>query len=111
MGHKIKGYESYPGKIIGKITATGKSAYELWLDQGNTGTIQEFLGSLTDKHYRHKQINPSKVWTITHNLDKYPSVTVVDTGFTVVYGSIEFLTKNELTITFTDAFSGEVYLN
>lgn len=29
MGHKIKGYESYPGKIIGKITATGKSAYEL----------------------------------------------------------------------------------
>lgn len=114
MSHKIKAYESYPGTIVGKITATGKSAYESWLDQGNVGTLQEFLDDLKsggDKHHVHKQPGASNTWTITHDLNKYPSVTVVDSGYTVVYGSIEYISKNELTITFTDPFAGEAYLN
>ena len=110
MTNKLTGYESYPGKIIGKITATGKSAYESWLDQGNTGSVQDFLNSL-DKHHLHKQQSASDTWLITHNLDKYPSVTIVDSGFTVVYGEIEYLSKNQLEITFTNPFSGEAYLN
>jgi hypothetical protein len=106
----------YSRKIVGKITATGKSAYESWLDQGNTGTIQDFLSSLGDKTFVYKQQSAASVWTITHNLDKYPSVTVVDTGFTVVYGEIEYLSKNQLQITFKEggvllSFSGEAYLN
>jgi hypothetical protein len=44
-------------------------------------------------------------------LNKYPSVTVVDTGFNVVYGDITHISKNELKINFTDGFSGEAYLN
>lgn len=111
MSNKLKGYDTFQGKIIGKITATGKSAYELWLDQGNTGTIQDFLASLTDKHYRHSQTSSSAEWNIIHNLDKYPSVTVVDSGYTVVYGNIDYISKNEIKITFTDPFSGEAYLN
>jgi hypothetical protein len=38
-------------------------------------------------------------------------VTVVDSGYTVVYGSIEYISTNQLTITFTDPFAGEAYLN
>ena len=111
MSHKITGYDTFQGTIVGKITATGKSAYELWLDQGNTGTVQDFLGTLTDKNYVHNQPSAASVWTITHNLNKYPSVTVVDSGYTVVYGSIEYISTNQLTITFTDPFAGEAYLN
>ena len=110
MSNKLKGVIIAPVPIIGKVTAAGKSAYEIWLDQGNEGNIQDFLSSL-DKHKRYKQISPEKTWTITHNLNKYPSVTVVDSGFSVVYGDIEFISKNQLKITFTDAFSGEAYLN
>jgi hypothetical protein len=29
MSHKITGYDTFQGTIVGKITATGKSAYEL----------------------------------------------------------------------------------
>jgi hypothetical protein len=61
MSNKLKGYDSFQGKIIGKITATGKSAYELWLDQGNTGSVQDFLSSLADKHYVHEQTESSNV--------------------------------------------------
>jgi len=116
MSHKLTGYDSFQGTIIGQITATGKSTYELWLDQGNTGTVQDFLSSLSDKTYVHKQQSAASVWTITHNLNKYPSVTIVDSGFTVVYGEIEYLSKNQLQVTFKEgnqlsAFSGEAYLN
>lgn len=54
MSKKIIGVITTPTPIIGEITAAGKSAYELWLDQGNSGTIQDFLNSL-DKHYEHEQ--------------------------------------------------------
>jgi hypothetical protein len=110
MTNKLTGYESYPGKIIGKITATGKSAYESWLDQGNTGTVQDFLNDL-DKHHEHNQILSSEIWNINHNLDKYPSVTVVDSAETVVYGSIEYIDKNNLKIIFSAEFAGKAYLN
>jgi hypothetical protein len=59
MSKKIVGSIIAPVPIIGKVTAAGKSAYEIWLDQGNVGTIQDFLGSLTDKHHRHKQPSAS----------------------------------------------------
>lgn len=110
MSKKIIGIITPSVPIIGEITASGKSTYEIWLDQGNVGTIQDFLNDL-DKHYVHKQQASENIWNITHNLDKYPSVTVVDTGFTVVYGEIEYVSKNELRIIFTDPFSGEAYLN
>jgi hypothetical protein len=58
MSKKIVGTIIAPVPIIGKVTAAGKSAYEIWLDQGNVGDIQDFLGSL-DKHHKHKQISPS----------------------------------------------------
>lgn len=108
-----KQYDGYARKIVGKITATGKSAYEAWLDQGNTGTVQDFLSSLADKTFVHTQLQPSKEWTIVHNLDKYPSVTIVDTDEPprVIYGGIEYLSKNELKIIFTVAITGEAYLN
>ena len=117
MSNKLKGYDSFQGKIVGKITATGKSAYELWLDQGNTGTVQDFLNSLQaggDKHFvfdTHVQSNPAKIWNITHNLEKFPSVTVVDSGEEVVYGNVEYISNNEVKITFTASFSGKAYLN
>ena len=50
-------------------------------------------------------------WTITHNLGKYPSVTVVDSANTVVVGNVDYTSSNSLVITFNAAFSGCVFLN
>ncbi len=110
MSKKIVGTIIAPVPIIGKVTVSGKSTYEIWLDQGNTGTIQDFLNSL-DKHYEHNQILSNEIWNINHNLDKYPSVTVVDSAETVVYGSIEYIDKNNLKIIFSAEFAGKAYLN
>jgi len=48
---------------------------------------------------------------ITHNLSKFPSVTVVDSGNNIVIGDITYNDLNTLTINFTASFSGKAYLN
>tara|TARA_R110000822_G_scaffold36391_1_gene102482 strand:+ start:623 stop:961 length:339 start_codon:yes stop_codon:yes gene_type:complete len=50
-------------------------------------------------------------WIIPHNLDKYPSATVVDSGRNVNIGDITYDSKNQITIRFSAPFSGEAYLN
>lgn len=54
---------------------------------------------------------PLSVWTITHNLGKFPSVTVVDSGNSTVIGDVDYVNSNILKITFASAFSGCAYLN
>jgi len=110
MSKKIIGVITPTVPIIGEIVATGASAYEIWLSQGNSGTIQDFLNDL-DKHHEHSQANASTEWTIQHNLDKYPSITVVDSAENVVYGAIQYIDKNNLKIIFSAGFAGKAYLN
>ena len=69
------------------------------------------LNTGTDKNYTHEQNIPSAVWTINHNLNKKPSVTVVNSGDLVVYGDVEYITLNSLKITFSGGFTGKAYLN
>lgn len=68
-------------------------------------------GSGDDVHFVHNQITPSAAWTITHNLGKHPSVSIVDSAGTMVVGDVTYHDLNSLTITFGSAFSGKAYLN
>jgi hypothetical protein len=54
---------------------------------------------------------PSANWTITHNLGKFPSVTVVDSTNTLVVGNVVYTNSNIINITFNSAFAGCVFLN
>ena len=66
---------------------------------------------VSDKHHVHDQGVPSISWTINHNLNKFPSVSAVDTASNVVVGQVEYIDKNNLIVTFNASFSGEAYLN
>ena len=54
---------------------------------------------------------PATTWDITHNLGKFPSITVIDTGNTVVTGEYNYVTNNRVILTFSSAFDGKAYLN
>ena len=69
------------------------------------------LGLTGDKDFTYIKNTPDKIWDITHNLDKYPSVTIVDSAGSVVMGDITYTSKSALTVTFSAAFSGKAYLN
>jgi hypothetical protein len=81
---------------------------------GLTTTTQlSITGNIT---YTHTQSSVSDTWVVTHNLGRFPSVTVVDSGDTVVFGTVVYNSSNQLTVTFfvggsPSAFSGKAYLN
>ena len=64
-----------------------------------------------DKTFVFTQVAPAATWVITHNLNKFPSVSVVDTANTSGFGAVEYNSANQLTITFSGAFAGKAYLN
>jgi len=67
-------------------------------------------GGLSSPHgtYTHTQASASATWTIVHNLNSKPSVTIVDSGGN---GEVLYDSDNQVTVTFAAAFSGFAYLN
>ncbi len=69
------------------------------------------IGGQSDKNFVFVQNTSSTVWEITHNLYKFPSVTVVDQLGNIIYGEIQYIDLNSIRITFSSASIGKVYLN
>lgn len=80
---------------------------------GEDGNITcQTLGELGgDRNFEFTQNSASDTWKITHNLTKYPSVTVIDSSGNVVLGEVKYNDLNSLTVTFSGAFSGKASLN
>jgi len=64
-----------------------------------------------DKTFEFTQGVPSTTWNIQHNLNKFPSITVIDTADTVVTGQYTYIDNNNVTLTFSAGFAGKAYLN
>lgn len=80
--------------------------------EGNVATLDvDFSGIEQDKTYVHEQVTASAQWSVVHNLGKHPAVTVIDSGETAVIGDIEYISLDEITITFGSPFGGKAFLN
>ena len=64
-----------------------------------------------DKHSTHDQGTASATWEVAHNLNKFPSVTVVLSTGQKGYADVTYTDSNNLTITFTGAETGKAYMN
>jgi hypothetical protein len=100
--------ESTPDVYIGTFELI--AANGVLVDQSIYG-VSIFTKGYNDKNYKHVQGVSSATWTIAHNLDKFPSVTVKDSAGSIVIGEIQYNDTNNITLTFSGAFSGEAYLN
>ena len=78
---------------------------------GPQGPAGEYAPGSGDLHYVHTQSSAASVWSITHNLGKYPAVVVIDSAATSWEGDVAYTSTNGLTITFSAPFSGVAYLN
>ena len=65
----------------------------------------------SDLNYVHNQSQALDTWLITHNLNKYPSVTVIDSAGSTVEGTITYISNEEIKIEFSSPFSGKAILN
>lgn len=64
-----------------------------------------------DKNFVYTQSVAASTWNVQHDLDKFPSVSIVNDDNTQVFGSVEYVDNNNLIITFTAPFSGKAYMN
>jgi len=96
----ITNYSPYPSQ-------TGNSGKFLTTDGSDVSWVQV----VQDKTYIHEQATASSTWTIQHNLNKYPAVSVVDSSGNEVITDVTYTDLNNLTITMTAAFKGKAYLN
>jgi len=58
------------------------------------------------KSFTFTQNLPSDTWVIEHKLGTYPTVTIVDSAGSLVYGGVQFDSLDQVTVTFSGAFSG-----
>ena len=65
----------------------------------------------SDANYIHNQLTPSDLWIVFHNLGKFPSVMVVDSGGTAIEPDIQYDNNVQVTISFGSPTSGKAYLN
>jgi hypothetical protein len=90
-------------------------------EQPNTPTEPVEIGALwidtdalppgTAPTFIFVQSSPSTTWVIVHNLNKWPSATIVDSGNSVIIPSIQYDSVNQITATFGSPTSGKAYLN
>jgi len=90
---------------------------------GNGALVEDYyydifnftLASASDKTFVFTQGIAASTWTIQHNMNKFPSVGVVDTinvaNGQLYYGDVKYIDSNNLTVTFAAPFSGKAYLN
>lgn len=57
------------------------------------------------------QDTPATDWVINHGLGRHPSVSVVDTAGSVVFGDVNYLSDNTIVVSFSSATAGKAYLN
>jgi hypothetical protein len=64
-----------------------------------------------DKNFVFSQAAAASTWAVQHNLNKFPSCTMVLSTGQQGYGDVTFIDENNLTITFAGATSGKAYIN
>ena len=102
---------------IPSATTTQKGIVRLATDEETVEGIDEktAITPYTLKlatHYVHEQGIASDTWVINHNLNKKPSITVVDTADEIqVPDTIIYNNKDTITVTFLSEFAGKAYLN
>lgn len=69
------------------------------------------LGIKEDKNLVYEQPFETTEWNITHNMNKYPSVMVVDNDLNQVWAEIQYIDLNTVKIRFTYDFTGKAFLN
>ena len=112
FGHfKITGYTALGNNLytldLTNIGGNGSLDLNKYYDFA-TFTISSGVG---DKNFVFNQAVASATWTVQHNLNKFPSCTMVLSTGQQGYGDVTFIDENNLTITFASAESGKAYIN
>ena len=99
-------------------SSDGKSAYEVWLINGHSGSVDDFLASLKgdkgdsgEEKYQEVAFENQTQVTINHLFDRFATVMILDADNKVIVADIQHGSRNQVTITFSTATSGIIVLH
>lgn len=95
--------------VTNTVVSVGVTQTPVTLTLGTTGP--QGPAGPSGVSFVYAQGTPATIWHINHNLGIYPTVIVIDSANTQYEGAIVYTDINNLTITFSAAFSGTAYLN
>ena len=97
--------------VEGPQGVDGLSAYQVAVNNGYTGTEQQWVNSFIPVAYVHTQSSASNLWTINHNLGIKPSIYIYSDGGLKMEGDVLPTTSlNQVQIAFTLPVSGSARL-
>ena len=88
--------------------ATTLEQFAMLAERAKSYTDTEIQGKLT---YTHQQNTAASVWNVTHNLGRFPSVTVVDSAGSKIIGDVRYTSDNTVILSFSAPFAGIAYFN
>jgi hypothetical protein len=108
-------------RVVVSSDATTPNPVNVYQDEANVVIVEQdapnnvvirssSASSINTRRYVHSQGIASSEWVITHSLGGYPSVTIVDTSKTHVYGEVQYDSTTQITLSFSAPFSGYAYL-
>jgi hypothetical protein len=99
--------KKYPATASAGISSAGEI---VGLDA--SGLISPTMLPLTFSGYAYTQLTDATVWTINHNLNRFPSITVFDQVLNrIVSCKEEYLDNNTIRLTHSTPRRGVAYLN
>lgn len=104
----VSEFGKYEPNLLNIITIKYLSDTSIKITYNRNITQEDVTG---DKHFVHLQGPASNLWTVTHNLNKKPSVTIIDSSGNMVVGKLVYVNLNVLTIQFISPISGEAICN
>lgn len=107
-------YEFLPPEILAQIQTLQNNYNALLAAGGISGSgasTSTFTYAPNDLNYTFIQQNPSKIWNVNHNLNKYPTVGIYDTAGTELMADITIIDKNNLQIMFENPVAGTAACN
>jgi hypothetical protein len=60
--------------------------------------------------YLHEQTTPAATWIVSHNLDRYPSVSLIADDGELVEADVHYASTNTVTVVFAQAATGKAAL-
>lgn len=108
--------------LANPVTTDANGFADLWVENGDYwGYIngQAFyliidldpnLTHVWPSTFRWEQAAPATVWAIQHGLNSFPDVSVLDTSNEQVFGEVDYVDDDNLTITFGAPQAGTAFL-
>lgn len=69
----------------------------------------DLITTTFNSSYIHEQTVAANQWIINHNLNKYPSVTIVNNLNVEVVGDITYTNTNQVVLSFSNSFTGKAF--